>query len=617
MNAPEQHSRRLLAHHAPARDAAKQSPRIPDGSAQRPCRRASRGKRASRRSGARACRSPRSSACATTTRRAGRRSSTSSSSWPTRAICRSCSTATPATATSTTCAVWCRSSSSAASRACASRTSSSRRPTASSTAKRQPLADIDEFCGKIKAGKDSQSDPNFSIVARVEALIAGWGMEEALQARRGVSPGGRGRDPDPQQAVEARRDPDVRARVGRPRSARHRADEVLQHADRRVPSGRHQHRDLGEPSDARRRVRDAGRREGNPRQRDARQRRRPHRVGERDLPSAGRGRVLGRRAPLSVAAGASRAAVVLAASRGAGLEAVTDERPKVMLPIAGKPLLRRLVDAFKKEGINDITVVGGYRADAIETAGIRLVVNERYARPASWRRSRARSSARTDTVISYGDLLFRSYILRDLVETDATSRRRRFVADAGSKRTVRDFAYCSTRRRPRAVRQEGVARSVSSAARIAPSGARRKAAGSACSTCAAGARERLLATLDDAAAARRFRHARHGRAAERADRRGREDRSAVRARPLARRERSRRLPSRGRFRARSDADRTSGTARENARDRGRQFVEAARERGFDWYAGVPCSYLTPFINYVLQDDRCITCRRRTKAMRSR
>lgn len=34
----------------------------------------------------------------------------------------------------------------------------------------------------------------------------------------------------------------------------------------------------------------------------------------------------------------------------------------------------------------------------------------------------------------------------------------------------------------------------------------------------------------------------------------------------------------------------------------RDFVEAARERGFRWYAGVPCSYLTPFINYVLQDE---------------
>jgi phosphonopyruvate decarboxylase len=32
-----------------------------------------------------------------------------------------------------------------------------------------------------------------------------------------------------------------------------------------------------------------------------------------------------------------------------------------------------------------------------------------------------------------------------------------------------------------------------------------------------------------------------------------------------------------------------------------QFIEAARVHGFEWYAGVPCSYLTPFINYVLQD----------------
>jgi phosphonopyruvate decarboxylase len=34
----------------------------------------------------------------------------------------------------------------------------------------------------------------------------------------------------------------------------------------------------------------------------------------------------------------------------------------------------------------------------------------------------------------------------------------------------------------------------------------------------------------------------------------------------------------------------------------RHFVEAARERGFHWYAGVPCSFLTPFINFVLQDE---------------
>ena len=43
------------------------------------------------------------------------------------------------------------------------------------------LADIDEFCGKIKAGKDTQDNSNFSIVARVEALIAGWGIGEAVK----------------------------------------------------------------------------------------------------------------------------------------------------------------------------------------------------------------------------------------------------------------------------------------------------------------------------------------------------------------------------------------------------------------------------------------------------
>ena len=45
----------------------------------------------------------------------------------------------------------------------------------------QPLAEIDEFAGKIKAAKDTQSDPDFCVVARVEAFIAGWGLAEAMK----------------------------------------------------------------------------------------------------------------------------------------------------------------------------------------------------------------------------------------------------------------------------------------------------------------------------------------------------------------------------------------------------------------------------------------------------
>jgi len=108
-------------------------------------------------------------------------------------------------------------------------------------------------------------------------------------------------------------------------------------------------------------------------------------------------------------------------------------------------LLRWLVDGFKKENVNDITVVGGYRADAIDSAGIRLVVNERYAQTDELASlACAIEALESDTVISYGDLLFRSYVLRDLLDSKADFA---VVVDSSStdssNRTVRDYAYCT------------------------------------------------------------------------------------------------------------------------------------------------------------------------------
>jgi len=44
----------------------------------------------------------------------------------------------------------------------------------------QDLADVAEFCGKIRAAKDTQLDPDFCVVARTESFITGWGLNEAL-----------------------------------------------------------------------------------------------------------------------------------------------------------------------------------------------------------------------------------------------------------------------------------------------------------------------------------------------------------------------------------------------------------------------------------------------------
>lgn len=45
---------------------------------------------------------------------------------------------------------------------------------------RHPLAEIDEFGGRLRAIKDHVPDPDFVLVARVEALIAGHSLQEAL-----------------------------------------------------------------------------------------------------------------------------------------------------------------------------------------------------------------------------------------------------------------------------------------------------------------------------------------------------------------------------------------------------------------------------------------------------
>ncbi len=48
----------------------------------------------------------------------------------------------------------------------------------------QPLADIQEFCGRIKACKDAQVSDDFCVLARVEALVSGHSLGEALERAR-------------------------------------------------------------------------------------------------------------------------------------------------------------------------------------------------------------------------------------------------------------------------------------------------------------------------------------------------------------------------------------------------------------------------------------------------
>jgi phosphoenolpyruvate phosphomutase len=73
---------------------------------------------------------------------------------------------------------------------------------------RQDLLKVDEFEGKIEAAKAAQKHGDFMVIARVEALIAGWGQEEAqMRAHRYVDAGAdailiHSKSKDPQEIVQ-------------------------------------------------------------------------------------------------------------------------------------------------------------------------------------------------------------------------------------------------------------------------------------------------------------------------------------------------------------------------------------------------------------------------------
>ena len=311
----------------------------------------------------------------------------------------------------------------------------------------QPLADVDEFCGRIKAGKDSQSDDDFQIVARVEALIAGWGMAEAL--RRAEAYHGAGADAVLIHSKKATAD----EITGFCEAWGGRAPVVI------VPTMYHR-----TPTQA---FRDAGVSMviwANHNMRAAVSAMRQVSKAIRESESlvaveeeitpvrevfalTGQAELAAAEARYLAAAGGHRA-ILLAASRGGKLGPLTEQRPKCMIDVRGEPLLQRLVRTLNRSGVGEVTVVRGYRKEAIDIPGIEAVDNDRYDETGE-AASLACASDRLQgpCVISYGDILFRRHVLDGLLAADGdivtvVDARRRVDASRAPDRAV-DWVRCS------------------------------------------------------------------------------------------------------------------------------------------------------------------------------
>jgi len=287
---------------------------------------------------------------------------------------------------------------------------------------RQPLASIEEFSGKIKAGRDAQQAPCFSIVARVEAFIAGWGLDEALRRAEAYHAAGA----DAILIHSARSGPDevlaFKAAWGdrcpvvivptkyyaTPTSVFEDAgfslviwaNQLLRasvRAMRQTAERLHADRNLLAVEDAIVPIGEIFRLQG-----------------ESEL-EAQEGRYLPK-------AGSAAQAVVLAASRGLELGDLTAHQPKAMVPVAGVPLLQRIVDTYRRAGVQRFTVVRGYAAAAVDVPGVVYADNpawEETGEAASLASGLAACDDAGDLIVSYGDVLFRRYIVEQLLDTDS------------------------------------------------------------------------------------------------------------------------------------------------------------------------------------------------------
>ena len=243
---------------------------------------------------------------------------------------------------------------------------------------RRELLPIDEHAGKIRAAKRAQRDPATVIISRTEALIAGWGMGEALRRAHAYADAG--------------------------------ADMILMHSKAQTAAEVLEFMRLWDrptpivvvptlyPS-----------------------------VTFEELEAAGvklviwanqvlRGAVRGMQDTLATLAHTRRLsaldphivtleeiyrhvgveefkeiereflprgvsdvrAVVIAAGSGKSLLPLTQDRPKCMLDIKGRTVLERQLETLRACGLHEIAVVRGYRKETVVAPGARLYDNDAY-----------------------------------------------------------------------------------------------------------------------------------------------------------------------------------------------------------------------------------------------
>ncbi len=280
---------------------------------------------------------------------------------------------------------------------------------------KQPLANIDEFCGKIKAGKDSQKDADFVVAARVEALIAGWGIDEAV--KRADAYCNAGADAILIHSKTASFD---EIELFLKRWDRKKPVIIVPTMYYQTPAQKFHECGVSLVIWANHTLR-ASITNMQKIVRQIYEERSIHGVQEKIVPVKEIFRIQNvdeykEAEDLYLPRKKSYKSLVLAASKGTNFGSLTDDKPKAMIKIGSDTILSKIVKTLNARDIKDISVVVGFKKEAINLPNLKYIVNDNYADYGLlYSIYRARDVFNGDLLLLFGDVLFEEDILHRLM----------------------------------------------------------------------------------------------------------------------------------------------------------------------------------------------------------
>jgi phosphoenolpyruvate phosphomutase len=288
---------------------------------------------------------------------------------------------------------------------------------------RQELAPIAEFVGKILAAKNAQQTKEFMVIARVEALIAGWGQEEALRRAHAYVEAGadailiHSKSNTPDEIVGFAKAWDFSAPLviiptSYPTITE---EEIEQSGVKMVIYANHGLRA------AIKAVNEVLSQINSDRRLDT--------IGDRIVPMREvfelQGMIQMKEQEKFFLRSEEEPIKVIIPAAGAphnqeSLEPVLQDRPLAMLDVNGKSLLQRNVETLNKSKLYDIAVIRGYKRDSFDIDGVAYFDNPKYSAEHILSSIMcAEDKMDCSTLIIYSDILFESWLIDRLKSLSA------------------------------------------------------------------------------------------------------------------------------------------------------------------------------------------------------